>query len=183
MKITQEFFELPEALALSMTVRGRAMLFMLKRRRRTTVKEACRLQTMPDDYCRMATVEQAYKGLGNGWTAEVIINNKILEILMAKSIIQKDNRRCYICGRYGTGTDPLDKHHIFFGPYRQKSEKYGLTVYLHHFSCHIFGDNAVHKNAEICRELQKETQKTAMKKYNLTVADFRCIFGRNYIDD
>lgn len=29
MKITQEFFELPEALALSMTVRGRAMLFML----------------------------------------------------------------------------------------------------------------------------------------------------------
>lgn len=102
---------------------------------------------------------------------------------MAKSIIQKDNRRCYICGRYGTEIDPLDKHHIFFGPYRQKSEKYGLTVYLHHFSCHIFGDNAVHKNAEICRELQKETQKTAMKKYNLTVDDFRCIFGRNYIDD
>ncbi len=102
---------------------------------------------------------------------------------MAKSIIQKDSRRCYICGRYGTGTDPLDKHHIFFGPYRQKSEKYGLTVYLHHFSCHIFGDNAVHKNAEICRELQKETQKIAMKKYNLTIADFHCIFGRNYIDE
>ena len=42
--------------------------------RYVTVKEACRLQTMPDDYCRMATVEQAYKGLGNGWTAEVIIH-------------------------------------------------------------------------------------------------------------
>ena len=42
--------------------------------RYVTVKEACRLQTMPDDYCRIATVEQAYKGLGNGWTAEVIIH-------------------------------------------------------------------------------------------------------------
>lgn len=42
--------------------------------RKLTVKECCRLQTMPDDYCRVVSNAQAYKGLGNGWTAEVIIH-------------------------------------------------------------------------------------------------------------
>lgn len=42
--------------------------------RKLTVNECCRLQTMPDDYCRSVSNAQAYKGLGNGWTAEVIIH-------------------------------------------------------------------------------------------------------------
>lgn len=42
--------------------------------RKLTVNECCRLQTMPDDYCRAVSNAQAYKGLGNGWTAEVIIH-------------------------------------------------------------------------------------------------------------
>ena len=42
--------------------------------RKLTVKECCRLQTRPDDYCRAVSNAQAYKGLGNGWTAEVIIH-------------------------------------------------------------------------------------------------------------
>jgi DNA (cytosine-5)-methyltransferase 3A len=42
--------------------------------RKLTVKECCRLQTMPDDYCKAVSDSQAYKGLGNGWTAEVIIH-------------------------------------------------------------------------------------------------------------
>ena len=42
--------------------------------RKLTVKECCRLQTLPDDYCRAVSASQAYKGLGNGWTAEVIIH-------------------------------------------------------------------------------------------------------------
>jgi len=42
--------------------------------RNLTVTECCRLQTMPDDYCRAVSKSQAYKGLGNGWTAEVIIH-------------------------------------------------------------------------------------------------------------
>lgn len=42
--------------------------------RKLTVTECCRLQTMPDDYCRAVSPTQAYKGLGNGWTAEVIIH-------------------------------------------------------------------------------------------------------------
>ena len=42
--------------------------------RKLTVKECCRLQTLPDDYCKAVSNTQAYKGLGNGWTAEVIIH-------------------------------------------------------------------------------------------------------------
>ena len=42
--------------------------------RKLTVKECCRLQTLPDDYCWMAKKTHAYKGLGNGWTAEVIMH-------------------------------------------------------------------------------------------------------------
>lgn len=42
--------------------------------RKLTVTECCRLQTLPDDYCRVANKTHAYMGLGNGWTAEVIIH-------------------------------------------------------------------------------------------------------------
>ncbi len=42
--------------------------------RKLTIKECCRLQTLPDDYCDCVSKTQAYKGLGNGWTAEVIIH-------------------------------------------------------------------------------------------------------------
>ena len=42
--------------------------------RKLTVRECARLQTMPDDYCRSVSNAQAYKALGNGWTAEVIIH-------------------------------------------------------------------------------------------------------------
>lgn len=42
--------------------------------RKLTVKECCRLQTMPDDYCRVVSNAQGFKGVGNGWTAEVIIH-------------------------------------------------------------------------------------------------------------
>ncbi|MGB4385189.1 MAG: DNA cytosine methyltransferase, partial [Caldicoprobacterales bacterium] len=42
--------------------------------RKLTVTECCRLQTLPDDYCKAVSATRAYKGLGNGWTAEVIIH-------------------------------------------------------------------------------------------------------------
>lgn len=42
--------------------------------RKLTVKECCRLQTMPDNYCRAVSDSRAYMGLGNGWTAEVIMH-------------------------------------------------------------------------------------------------------------
>lgn len=42
--------------------------------RKLTIKEACRLQTLPDNYCDSVSYQQGYKGVGNGWTAEVIIH-------------------------------------------------------------------------------------------------------------
>ena len=40
--------------------------------RKLTVKECCRLQTLPDDYCKSVSNSQGYTILGNGWTNEVI---------------------------------------------------------------------------------------------------------------
>ena len=42
--------------------------------RKLTVRECERLQTMPEGYCRAVSNTQALRGLGNGWTAEVIIH-------------------------------------------------------------------------------------------------------------
>lgn len=98
---------------------------------------------------------------------------------MAESIIQKDKTKCFICKQNPCG-DPLDKHHIFGAALRSKSEKYGLTVYLHHSKCHIFGENAVHRNSQINRRLQQIAQRKAMKHYNWTIEDFRKEFYKNY---
>ena len=100
---------------------------------------------------------------------------------MAKSIIQTDKSHCYICKGNG-GHWGLDEHHVFFGmANRKKSEKYGLKVYLCHHDCHIFGKNAVHKNAEIDRRLKAKAQKIAMKHYGWNTEYFIAIFGQNYI--
>lgn len=42
--------------------------------RRYTITELERLQTLPDGYTKAVSEAQARKGLGNGWTAEVIIH-------------------------------------------------------------------------------------------------------------
>lgn len=75
--------------------------------RKLTVTECCRLQTLPDDYCRAVSASQAYKGLGNGWTAEVIIHilsNALKDIPRDEKII--------VLSMYdgiGTGRYCLDK--------------------------------------------------------------------------
>lgn len=101
---------------------------------------------------------------------------------MQNSILQPDRETCYLCGRYELPTDPLDRHHVFFGPYRQNAERYGLTVYLHHNACHIYGRNAVHANSRVCRELQAEAQGIAMERYGWTTEEFIKLFGKNYIE-
>ena len=94
-----------------------------------------------------------------------------------KSIIQKDETKCFICGRNG-GYWGLDTHHVFFGALRKKSDEYGLTVRLCHIECHLEG---VHKNAKIDRKLKQIAQKRAMKHYGWTTDDFIRIFGKNYL--
>lgn len=93
----------------------------------------------------------------------------------------KLNDSCWLCMRNGA-SDPLDRHHIFRGPNRDKSEKYGLVVRLCHSRCHLYGEKAVHRNAETMRILHEYGQRKAMKENNWTVQDFIREFGRNYID-
>ncbi len=97
-----------------------------------------------------------------------------------ESILQKDKTKCFICGQNPCG-DPLDKHHVYFSSLRSKSEKYGLTVYIHHYKCHIFGENAVHRNARINRKLQAFAQKKAMDYYGWDKERFIKEFYKNYL--
>ena len=97
-----------------------------------------------------------------------------------KSIIQKDVSKCFICKQNPCG-DPLDKHHVIGGALRSKSERYGLTVYIHHNKCHIFGENAVHRNAKINERLQALAQKKVMKLYGWSIEDFRMKFYTNHL--
>lgn len=89
-------------------------------------------------------------------------------------------RKCWLCGKNGNG-DPLDRHHIFGGANRKKSEKYGLVVDLCHHECHIFGKNAAHQNAETMQKLHEYGQKKAMEENNWTIPDFIREFDRNYL--
>lgn len=89
---------------------------------------------------------------------------------------------CFLCGASGR-YDHLDKHHIFGGAYRKKSEKYGLTVWLCHDSCHIFGRYSAHANRETMLKLKRYGQRKAMEENAWTVDDFIREFGKNYLED
>ena len=90
-------------------------------------------------------------------------------------------RECFLCGKNGSA-DPLDKHHIFGGSCRKKSEKLGLTVFLCHKECHIFGNKSVHKNPEAREKVKIYGQKKAMREQGWSIDDFRREFGKNYVE-
>lgn len=89
-------------------------------------------------------------------------------------------RQCFLCGANGSG-DPLDRHHIFGGAYRDKSEKYGLVVDLCHHRCHIFKPGSVHQNASVMRQLKRYGQLKAMREQGWTEDEFRREFGKSYL--
>lgn len=89
---------------------------------------------------------------------------------------------CWLCGRNGM-SDPLDKHHIFGGANRRKSERLGLTVPLCHRECHIFGKHAVHNDPEAMRRLHQYGQRKAMAEQGWSIQDFIREFGKNYLED
>lgn len=89
---------------------------------------------------------------------------------------------CWLCGRRGY-VDPLDRHHIFGGAYRNKSERFGLVVYLCHSRCHIFGKDAVHNNAETMQMVREYGQRKAMEEQGWTVEQFQNEFGKNYLEE
>ena len=87
---------------------------------------------------------------------------------------------CWKCGRNGCA-DPLDKHHLFGGALRAKSEQYGLWVYLCHNLCHENGPDAAHQNEETMQKLHEYGQRKAMAENNWTTEDFIREFGKNYL--
>lgn len=92
-----------------------------------------------------------------------------------------DSKCCWLCGRNGA-SDRLDRHHIFGGPYRKKSEKYGLVVYLCHDRCHIFGPEAAHQSPKTMQRIRMYGQRKAMREQGWTVEDFRREFGKSYLE-
>ena len=75
----------------------------------------------------------------------------------------------------------LEKHHVFGGANRTKSEKYGLTVMLCH-DCHNEPPRGVHHNAVAMKQLKARAQRKAMESCGWDVEDFVTAFGKNYLD-
>ena len=92
---------------------------------------------------------------------------------MAKSIIQKDATRCFLCG----GMRGLEEHHVFGGACRKWSEKFGLTVYLCGISCHREEKKSAHK----CRETSEHLKRLAQIAFEArhTHEEFMKYFGKN----
>ena len=85
---------------------------------------------------------------------------------------------CWACGKNGTG-DPMNRHEIFGGPFREKSKRLGLWVHLCHNRCHQ-GPHGVHNNRGMDLRLKREGQRAAQETYHWTVEDFIREFGKNY---
>lgn len=94
-----------------------------------------------------------------------------------KGIIQRD-KECFLCRTLLNGHNPygLEEHHIFKGRNRQKSEQYGLKVWLcheHHRRLH-----GMHGH-----ELDLYLQKIGQMKFeeSETREEFRREFGKSYL--
>ena len=85
-------------------------------------------------------------------------------------------RECAICG----STQWLEVHHVYNGPFRKKSDRFGAVVDLCHF-CHNEPPNGVHHNAENMRKLKARYQEKIMEEYGMTERDFIREFGKSYL--
>lgn len=95
-----------------------------------------------------------------------------------KSIISNDSSHCYLCGSCRN----LERHHIFGGPNRSKSDRLGIVVLLCH-DCHNEPPFGVHHNAQVMYRLKQIGQAKAMEEYGWTTDEFRTVFGKNYLDE
>lgn len=102
--------------------------------RKLTVTECERLQTLPDGYTQHADVSktQCYKGIGNGWTAEVIIH--ILSNALKN--VPKDEK-IIVLSMYdgiGTGRYCLDKMGFTNVEYHAyEIDKYAMKIALSNY--------------------------------------------------
>ena len=92
------------------------------------------------------------------------------------SILQEDERRCFICGKYMSYG--IHCHHVFGGANRPHSHEYGLVVYLCPYH-HNMSDNSVHFNPKMREDLQAYAQRKFEEKHGHE--KFMSIFHKNYI--
>lgn len=117
--------------------------------RKLTVTECERLQTLPDGYTQHAGVSetQCYKGIGNGWTAEVIIH--ILSNALKN--VPKDEK-IIVLSMYdgiGTGRYCLDKMgftNVVYHAY--EIDKYAMKIALSNYPDIIQHGDAFHVRSE-----------------------------------
>ena len=99
----------------------------------------------------------------------------------AESLFRQADGTCYLCVRLHDDYRAhrgLEEHHIFGGPNRKLSEKYGLKVKLcpdHHRN----GEEAAHRNADVARVLHEDGQRMFEKHH--PGEEFRNVFGKNYL--
>lgn len=91
-----------------------------------------------------------------------------------KSILQDDEKHCYLTGRAGT----LHKHHIYPGYSRQKSEDHGFFVFLTP-ELHNMSSEGVHFNHELDLRLRRECQRKYEEAHSRE--EFMKIIGRSYL--
>lgn len=94
-----------------------------------------------------------------------------------ESVLQR-SRCCWSCGKTA---GPFEEHHIFFGPYRSQSERFGLKVLLCP-ECHRSQPGGVHGgNRELDLRLKRMAQKRFEEMFGHEL--FMKIFGRNWLDE
>lgn len=89
---------------------------------------------------------------------------------MADSILQTE-KECFITG----GQINLDQHHVYHGPRRKASDKWGCWVWLRH-DIHM---NLHDKDAELDRMLKRICQERFEELYGHD--KFMEVFGKSYI--
>ena len=90
------------------------------------------------------------------------------------SVFTDDMEHCYF-----TGTPYCHRHHIFYGPYRNKSEEYGFVIPLAS-QLHEFEPESVHGNPNQGLDLQlKQMAQQYFEEYYGTREEFIKIFGKN----
>lgn len=91
-----------------------------------------------------------------------------------KSIFTDDMEHCFF-----TGSPNIERHHVFGGFNRKRSEKYGFIMPLRK-DLHPNGVFASEKAKELDEYMKQECQKWYEENIG-TRADFIAEFGRNYL--
>ncbi len=79
---------------------------------------------------------------------------------------------CYLCGDTAT-----DRHHIFNGAMRNKSEEYNAVINVCR-ECH----DLIHKDYSLRESLKAEFQHRIMCDNNMSISQWMETFHKNYLD-